>query len=239
MPSSPTSVQHHRGFQHNRQREKATGGEEQPPKPNLPSPGMRAKLVLWETHTHGELCVPRQPCPTPPMVLTGRGWESSQAAGKFRAARTQPGSGLVPAHQQHPKPPFQPPNQHRVAPLRAEPSPLPLPAPSASGSARRMEGKVLHWEWGTPPSDSLRPHPGPHSPKLAGASPGPERVQFPPVNETTPTMGTKLGVPKHPGWQGTVPQLTQPPTLSPRAWLQGASNGSGTPPIHQSQISPH
>lgn len=165
MPSSPTSVQHHRGFQHNRQREKATGGEEQPPKPNLPSPGMRAKLVLWETHTHGELCVPRQPCPTPPMVLTGWGWESSRAAGKFGAARTQPGSGLVPAHQQHPKPPFQPPNQHRVAPLRAEPSPLPLPAPSASGSARRMEGKVLHWEWGTPPSDSLRPHPGPHSAK--------------------------------------------------------------------------
>lgn len=60
-----------------------------------------------------------------------------------------------------------------------------------------------------------QPHPDPHSPKLAGCG----HVQFPPVNETTPTMGTKLGVPEHSRWQGTVPQLTRPPTFSPRAWL--------------------
>lgn len=108
--------------------------------------GCRAKLVPIRASpaAHSELWVPGQPCPTPPMVPRGPGWGSpDRQQANLGLPGPSRGSGLVLAHQQHPKPPFQPPNQHRVAPPGAEPPPLRLrlPAPSASGSAGRTGGR--------------------------------------------------------------------------------------------------
>lgn len=237
MPSPPASARHHGRSQHR-------GGKVRAPQPAAaepPPPVMERKPVPTRASpaAHGELGVTGQPCPTAPMVARGAGAggpEGQQA--NLELPGPSQGSGLDPTHQQHPKPLFQPLNQHHAAPPGAEPPQLRLPAPSASGSAGRTGGRgVTPWTGDNPPQHP-QPQPGPWSLKLSGASPGSEGVQCPPSSGTTLTDGDKGRCPRAPRVAGHCPSADRAPSCPPRARphrqgrggrSQGPKDRSGSP----------
>lgn len=194
---------------------------------------------------HGELRVPGQPCSTPPMVPRGPSGGVLMGSRQIWGCQNLVGGQGWSRHTSSiPSPHFSPKTSTARHHPEQSPLRLQLPAPSASGSAGRTGGRGVTLG----PEDICTPRLPQHqhqSPKLAGASPGSVGVRFPPASGTTPTEGEKPGAPERPGWQGTVPQLTQPQTPpqgsvtpgGPFARCRGAGNPSGTPCNHQPQAS--
>lgn len=217
-------MQHHGGFQHNTGgKDEAPGGRRAAPQSLIHHPlGWRVKPVPIRASSaaHGELWVPGQPCPMPPMVLRGPGGGPDGQQANLGLPEPSWGSGLVLAHQQHPKPPFQPLNQHHAAPPGAEPPPrLRLPALSASGSAGRTGRRSV--TLGTGDTQPLTPSAParPPVPQVGRGQPWVWRCSIPTGQRDHPDRGGKARSPRAPGVVGHCPkhpcQLTQP-QISPQ-----------------------
>lgn len=168
---------------------------------------------------HGELWVPGQPCPMPPMVPRGPGGGSDGQQANLGLPEPSWGSGLVLAHQQHPKPPFQPLNQHHAAPPRAEPPPAPI-----TGSVRQRlcgedrEEKCYTGDRGHATPDSLSP----------SQAPGPPGWQRPALGLEVFDSHQPAGPPQ-PWGQSQVPQSTQGGRALPQTPLS-ANTAPNIPP---------
>lgn len=224
-------MQHHGGFQHNTGgKDEAPGGRRAAPQSLIHHPlGWRVKPVPIRASSaaHGELWVPGQPCPMPPMVLRGPGGGPDGQQANLGLPEPSWGSGLVLAHQQHPKPPFQPLNQHHAAPPGAEPPP---PAPITGSVRQRLcgedrEEKCYTGDRGHATPDSLSP----------SQAPGPPSWQRPALGLEVFDSHQPAGPPR-PRGQSQVPQSTRGGRALPQTPLSANIAPNIPPALGQTKV---